>query len=314
MGFIARFCDYPLPLWPRTVPCASPGGFTISPAYFGKAHQRQVESPSMPYEDHEEALAAATKALAELLKERERADQEITRLRQTIKNLVDLIGARKAGPVTGAFLAPEIGSIITCAGEEGIARSRVQGGLSSGGWSIDKEPDPSGIVNAAIERLIESGDFEERDDPASGEKILRWKKARSSKQNVQARPESILVVDGEPDIREVICRMLTDAGYTCGAVADGLEALALLESGEEFALLVCTPVDGIELLPGTKERFPDMAVVVATTIHQICVASACLQGGANEYLLKPFDRNGLLIAVSRALGHRRMKLRWRIAG
>jgi CheY-like chemotaxis protein len=209
---------------------ASPGGFTISPAYFGKAHQRQVESPSMPYEDHEEALATATKALAELLKERERADQEITRLRQTIRNLVDLIRARKAEAVTEVILAPEIGSIIARAGEEGIARSRVQGRLSYQGWSIDKHPNPQGIVSAVIAGLIRGGDFVERSDPASGEKILKWKYAGSPKQNVQARPESILVVAGEAEIREVICRMLTDAGYTCGAVADGLEALALLES------------------------------------------------------------------------------------
>ncbi len=49
----------------------------------------------------------------------------------------------------------------------------------------------------------------------------------------------ILVVNDEDAIREILSSMLTSAGYQCKTAADGLEALAMLDSGEEFDLLLC---------------------------------------------------------------------------
>ena len=48
--------------------------------------------------------------------------------------------------------------------------------------------------------------------------------------------ERILVVDDEEPIREVIVSILVSANYECRDAADGLQALALLESGETFDL------------------------------------------------------------------------------
>src|SRR5260221_11831669 len=124
--------------------------------------------------------------------------------------------------------------------------------------------------------------------------------------------DRILVVDDEESIREIVSSMLATAGYKCHQAGSGLEALALLESGEEFELmlsdLMMANLDGIGLLERTKEKFPDMPVVMVTAVHDISVALQALRNGAYDYLLKPFEREQLLATVRRALENRRLKL------
>jgi putative nucleotidyltransferase with HDIG domain len=124
--------------------------------------------------------------------------------------------------------------------------------------------------------------------------------------------ERILVVDDEDPIREVVCSMLGSANFVCSQACSGKEALALLQSGEEFELMLSDmmmPVmDGEALLAATKERFPDMPVVMVTAMHDISVALNAIRNGAYDYLLKPFDREQLLATVRRALENRRLKL------
>ena len=106
--------------------------------------------------------------------------------------------------------------------------------------------------------------------------------------------------------------MLGTAGYACKQAASGMEALAVLTSGEEFELmlsdLMMADLDGIGLLERTKEKYPDMPVVMVTAVHDISVALAAIRNGAYDYLLKPFEREQLLNTVSRALENRRLKV------
>src|SRR5947209_2091792 len=124
--------------------------------------------------------------------------------------------------------------------------------------------------------------------------------------------DRILVVDDEEPIREIVASMLGAAGYSCKQAASGMEALAVLNSGEEFELmlsdLMMADLDGIGLLERTKEKYPDMPVVMVTAVHDISVALAAIRNGAYDYLLKPFEREQLLATVSRALENRRLKL------
>src|SRR5712672_1451131 len=124
-------------------------------------------------------------------------------------------------------------------------------------------------------------------------------------------PDRILVVDDEEAIREIVCAILAAAGYKWKQASSGMEALALLNSGEVFELmlsdLMMADLDGIGLLERTKEKFPDMPVVMVTAVHDISVALAAIRNGAYDYLLKPFEREQLLNTVSRALENRRLK-------
>src|ERR1700756_3816029 len=124
--------------------------------------------------------------------------------------------------------------------------------------------------------------------------------------------DRILVVDDEEPIREIVSSMLAFANYQCRQAASGLEALALLDSGEQFELmlsdLMMADLDGIGLLERTKERYPDMPVVMVTAVHDISVAVAAIRNGAYDCLLKPFEREQLLATVRRALENRRLKM------
>src|SRR5207302_10707818 len=105
---------------------------------------------------------------------------------------------------------------------------------------------------------------------------------------------------------------LTSAGYSCKQAGSGMEALSLLNSGEAFELLLSdlmmADLDGIGLLERTKEKYPDMPVVMVTAVHDISVALAAIRNGAYDYLLKPFEREQLLATVSRAMENRRLKV------
>jgi putative nucleotidyltransferase with HDIG domain len=124
--------------------------------------------------------------------------------------------------------------------------------------------------------------------------------------------DRILVVDDEEPIRDIVASMLRAAGYDCKQACSGMEALAILTSGEVFELmlsdLMMADLDGIGLLERTKERFPDMPVVMVTAVHDISVALAAIRNGAYDYLLKPFERDQLLNTVGRALENRRLKV------
>jgi putative nucleotidyltransferase with HDIG domain len=123
--------------------------------------------------------------------------------------------------------------------------------------------------------------------------------------------DRILVVDDEEPIREVVSSTLASAHYHTRQAASGLEALALLESGEEFDLilsdLMMAEMDGIALLERAKEKFPDLPVVMVTAVYDISVALQAMRNGAYDYVLKPFEREQLLATVRRALENRRLK-------
>jgi len=123
--------------------------------------------------------------------------------------------------------------------------------------------------------------------------------------------DRILVVDDEDSIREIVCSMLTAAGYQCRQAGSGVEAIAVLGNGDEYSLmltdLMMRDLDGIGLLEQTKNKYPEMPVIMVTAVHDISVALAAIRNGAYDYLLKPFEREQLLAAVRRAIETRRLR-------
>ena len=77
----------------------------------------------------------------------------------------------------------------------------------------------------------------------------------------------LLIVDDEPNQREMLCRILDRAGYETRAAADGREALEALEE-DGFDLVLTDqrmPVlDGIALLDEVRSRLPGVPVVLMT--------------------------------------------------
>src|SRR2546430_2606022 len=124
--------------------------------------------------------------------------------------------------------------------------------------------------------------------------------------------DRILIVDDEEPIRDFVSAMLSSANFVCKQAASGKEALALLDSGEEYELmlsdLMMPVMDGIALLEASKERYPDMPVVMVTAVTDVSIALNAIRNGAYDYLLKPFEREQLLATVRRALDTARFRL------
>src|SRR5258708_12376701 len=110
---------------------------------------------------------------------------------------------------------------------------------------------------------------------------------------IQTMPnDRILVVDDEETIREIVCSTLSGAHFQTRAAGNGIEALAILESGAEFDLvlsdLMMAQMDGIAFLARAKERYPDLHIVMATAAPDLRLALQAPRHAASHYPLTPF--------------------------
>jgi putative nucleotidyltransferase with HDIG domain len=122
--------------------------------------------------------------------------------------------------------------------------------------------------------------------------------------------ERILIVDDEPYVRTLMAAMLEKSNYTAVLASNGLEAIDHLEHDPPYDLIlsdiVMNGLDGIGLLERIRELQPDTPMVMVTAIHDVAVALSAMRKGAYDYLLKPFEKEQLLVTVRRALDYRRL--------
>ncbi len=121
----------------------------------------------------------------------------------------------------------------------------------------------------------------------------------------------LLIVDDEPPVRELLARWLSAEGYACETTEDVEHAEELLE--RDAVSLVIADIrlpgkSGMDLLRLVGERFPDVAVVMATAVDDREAAIRALETGAYGYVVKPFKRNEVVINVVNALERRKMLL------
>ncbi|HEX2189945.1 MAG TPA: response regulator [Longimicrobiaceae bacterium] len=117
---------------------------------------------------------------------------------------------------------------------------------------------------------------------------------------------TILVVDDEPEMRDVCRAALASEGYRVLQASDGVEALELLERhGSEIVLVVSDVVmprmGGRELLWELSRRRPGLPVLLASGILNDPDASYGLEVAPAAFVAKPFDPRALLDAVRGAL-------------
>ena len=116
----------------------------------------------------------------------------------------------------------------------------------------------------------------------------------------------ILVTDDEPEVRNVLCELLSER-YECLTVASAAEALSLL-SREHFDLVISDimmkGMTGLEMVPHVKELAPDTPIIMISGAQTIESAIESLRVGAFDYLMKPFELQFVEAVVRRALEHR----------
>ncbi len=115
----------------------------------------------------------------------------------------------------------------------------------------------------------------------------------------------VLVVEDEPNIRELVCLHLRHEGYICEAVGDGQRALELTVS-EPFDLLVVDVMlpglDGLSLVRAVRQGNTnrDVPIMMLTARREEVDKVVGLESGADDYLTKPFGVREL-VARARAL-------------
>ena len=117
----------------------------------------------------------------------------------------------------------------------------------------------------------------------------------------------ILIVDDEPRIRELIREHLQYAGYVCEEAGDGSAALSLLSGGgyDLVILDVMMPfMDGMTCLREMRTRHINTPVIILTARGEEYDKLAGLEGGADDYVVKPFSPRELVARVRAARSNR----------
>src|SRR2546428_932913 len=123
----------------------------------------------------------------------------------------------------------------------------------------------------------------------------------------QAMTASILVVDDEPAIQDILTWSLAAEGYRVATAGSGEEALTRVEE-QDFDVIVTDIVmpglNGLEVLERSRVLNPRVSVIVMTAYAALETAITALRGGACDYLEKPFSVDVLKERVQRLLQYR----------
>src|SRR3989449_7537576 len=114
----------------------------------------------------------------------------------------------------------------------------------------------------------------------------------------------ILLVDGELRARQLLSDALSREGFLCEMCRSGEEALESLDRGPFDAViaeLAMPGVSGLALVEEGRRRHPQAAFLLATDDQDIRTGIEAMKRGAADCLLKPFQPDGVVASVHRAL-------------
>lgn len=122
---------------------------------------------------------------------------------------------------------------------------------------------------------------------------------------------TILTVDDEEMIRELMVTALSREGYHCYQAGSAEEARAILNSRKvDLTLLdIMMPGrSGVDFLKEIKQLSSDTVVLMVTAISDMETAMRCIHLGADDYILKPFDIERVLLTIRNSLEKQRLLL------
>lgn len=115
---------------------------------------------------------------------------------------------------------------------------------------------------------------------------------------------TIWVVDDDHAIRWVLSRALSKVGHTCrlfDRAQDVLDALTIEQPLVLVSDIRMPGLSGVELLSRIKADYPHLPVIIMTAYSDLDSAVSAFQGGAFEYLTKPFDVTKAVELIERAM-------------
>ena len=122
----------------------------------------------------------------------------------------------------------------------------------------------------------------------------------------------ILIIDDNPDIRNILNLLILEAGYKTRVAANYNQALNEIDKKLPDVAIIDVKLDkgdndGIELLSHIKKKNKDIPVIIISGHANIEMAIKSLKNGAFEFIEKPFDQNRLLNFVNRAVENFNLK-------
>lgn len=125
--------------------------------------------------------------------------------------------------------------------------------------------------------------------------------------------EKVLIIDDEDSIRFGLTRLLQQAGYTsvssAGSAAEGYELFSSTNPSVVLLDLKLPDADGLEFMRKLKETDRYVSIIIMTAYGTIETAVNALKSGAENFLTKPIDPDGLLILLKKTLEINEIKRR-----
>ena len=117
--------------------------------------------------------------------------------------------------------------------------------------------------------------------------------------------KTVLLVEDDAYLIQVLSQVLKDAGYTVFEANGAKKALRLCDQIKPDIILTdykMPGLNGLHLMDEVHALYPHIPVVLMTAFGTVEVADACVQKGAAEFLVKPFDYEELLSVMRRLTG------------
>jgi DNA-binding NtrC family response regulator len=133
---------------------------------------------------------------------------------------------------------------------------------------------------------------------------------RNSPPSEASNSGRVLIIDDEAAIREPLQILLEEDGYEVVNAQDGEEGLSLLDTQAFDLILLDFQLpgrNGLEVLSEIRERDPEMAVIMLTAYATPENAVAAIQGGAVNFIAKPWTNEKLQADVRAAIGRKRVQ-------
>ena len=118
---------------------------------------------------------------------------------------------------------------------------------------------------------------------------------------------SVLVVDDEKTLCNLICLELEEEGYICDSTTRAKNALKKIKKHKYDLVLLdirLPEMSGIDLLKEIKKCHPEMIIIMLTAVNDLDTAVEVMKLGASDYIIKPFTLDKLEASISTVLRNR----------